>query len=105
MLRWSTSRSGACCGARWTSGCIHEIETVEGLLQPMSWTPQGVRTPGGASPLDDDDDRWLQVWSRDGRLLFQSDVARTQPIAALTTPGADAARSLDDGRSARARQG
>jgi heavy metal sensor kinase len=80
----------------------HEIETVEGLLQPY-WTPQGVRTPGGRSPLDDDDDRWLQVWSRDGHLLFQSEVARAQPIAALTTPGEDAARSLDDGRGARVR--
>jgi len=74
----------------------HEIETVEGLLQPY-WTPQGPRTPGGGSPLDDDDDRWLQVWSRDGRLLFESDVARTNPIAALTVPVRDDARSLDDG--------
>jgi heavy metal sensor kinase len=75
----------------------HEIETVEGLLAPY-WTPDGVNTPGGASPLDGDDDRWLQVWSRDGRLLFQSDVAKELPMAALAAPGADAALSLDNGK-------
>lgn len=80
----------------------HEIETVEGLLQ-AHWTADGPRTPGGASPLDDDDDRWLQVWSRDGRLLFQSEVAKAEPIAALDAPGGDAARSLDDGRGIRIR--
>jgi signal transduction histidine kinase len=70
----------------------HEIETVEGLLQPF-WTPGGVKTPGGGSPLDDDDDRWLEVWSLDGRLLFQSGVAKARPIEGLAPPREDAAVS------------
>lgn len=71
----------------------HEIETVEGLLQPY-WTPDGPRTPDGASPLDDDDYRWLQVWSEGGRLLFESDVARAQPIVGLAVPAEDASVSV-----------
>lgn len=71
----------------------HEIETVEGLLQPF-WSETGMRTPSGESPLDDDDDRWVQVWSRDGRLLFESDTARSQPIPQLPPPTADVAMSL-----------
>lgn len=71
----------------------HEIETGEGLLQPY-WSADGVRTPGGASPLDDDDYRWLQVWSVDGRLLFQSDIAARQVIPQLPAPGGDSAVSV-----------
>lgn len=70
----------------------HEIETVEGLLQPY-WTPDGPSVPGGGSPLDDDDYRWVQVWSPDNRLLFESDVARANPLG-LPPPSADAATSL-----------
>lgn len=80
----------------------HDIESIEGLLQPY-WTPEGARTPGGKSPLDDDDYRWVEVWSRDGRVLFQSDLARAEPFAGLSRPGEDAARSLHDSRGARMR--
>jgi signal transduction histidine kinase len=72
----------------------HEIETIEGLLQPY-WTADGVRTPDGASPLDDDDYRWCQVWSRDGtRLLFESEIAKGDPLPRLAPPRVDAATSL-----------
>jgi heavy metal sensor kinase len=74
----------------------NDIETLEGLLQPF-WTPDGLNLPPGASALDDDDYRWMQVWSHQGRLLFASDAAIAQPIAALTTPPADRAISLDLG--------
>lgn len=76
----------------------HEIETSEGLLQPF-WTTDGAVTPGGQSPLDDDDYRWLQVFSPEGRLLFESDVAKADPIAGLAVPRLDSAVSLEvDGR-------
>lgn len=71
----------------------HEIETVEGLLQPY-WTATGPQTPTGASPLDDDDDRWLQVWSADGQLLFESDRARTAPLPGVAPPEADGSVSV-----------
>jgi heavy metal sensor kinase len=74
----------------------NEIETLEGLLQPF-WTPDGARVPGGKPALDNDDYRWFQVWSRDGRLLFESPIARAQPIAQLATPPSDRALSLDLG--------
>ena len=74
----------------------NDIETLEGLLQPF-WTPNGVRVPHGASPLDDDDYRWMQVWSRDGRLLFASPTALAQPIADLAAAPSDRAVSLDLG--------
>ena len=75
----------------------NDIETLEGLLQPF-WTPSGVRLPHGlSSALDDDDYRWMQVWSRDGRLLFASPVATAQPIPALAGPPSDRALSLDVG--------
>ena len=74
----------------------NDIETLEGLLQPF-WSPEGVQLPHGQSPLDDDDYRWMQVWSRDGRLLFASDVAAAQPIPALAVAPSDRAVSLDLG--------
>lgn len=74
----------------------NDIETLEGLLQPF-WTPNGIQLPLDVSALDADDYRWLQVWSRDGRLLFASDVAAAQPIAALDLPPSDRALSLDLG--------
>ena len=75
----------------------HDIETLEGLLQPF-WTPGGVRLPDGqSSALDDDDYRWMEVWSHDGRLLFASPVATAQPIAALARAPSDRALSLDVG--------
>jgi heavy metal sensor kinase len=72
----------------------HEIETSEGLLQPY-WTGDGAVTPGGRSPLDDDDYRWLQVFSPEGRLLFESDVAKAEPIAGLPVPRVDSAVSVE----------
>lgn len=83
----------------------NDIETLEGLLQPF-WTPDGVQLPHGKSALDDDDYRWLQVWSRDGRLLFASEIAVAQPIAALATPPSDRAISLDlgDGGTVRVKE-
>jgi heavy metal sensor kinase len=71
----------------------NDIETLEGLLQPF-WTPDGVRLPHGQSPLDDDDYRWMQVWSPDGRLLFASAIALADPIADLATPPSDRALSI-----------
>jgi heavy metal sensor kinase len=71
----------------------HEVETVEGLLQPY-WTMGGVRTPGGISPLDDDDDRWVEVWTRDSRLLFQSDVAKAAPLPQVAPPQGNRALSI-----------
>lgn len=71
----------------------HDIESVEGILQPY-WTAEGPRVPAGASPLDDDDYRWCQVWSRDGRLLFESDIARARPLG-LPPPTSDTAVSID----------
>jgi hypothetical protein len=53
--------------------------------------------PRGTSALDDDDYRWLQVWSRDGRLLFASSTAVAEPIAVLASPPSDRALSLDLG--------
>jgi heavy metal sensor kinase len=78
------------------------IETFEGLLQPF-WTPDGVRLPHGESALDDDDYRWMQVWSREGRLLFASPVSIGRPIAALANPPSDRALSLDFGQDGRLR--
>jgi heavy metal sensor kinase len=74
----------------------NEIETLEGLLQPF-WTPDGARVPDGQPALDGDDYRWFEVWSRDGRLLFESPIANAQPIAELATPPSDRALSLDLG--------
>lgn len=74
----------------------NDIETLEGLLQPF-WTPDGLRPPAGQSALDNDDYRWMQVWSPEGQLLFASGTAAAQPIAALATPPADRALSLDLG--------
>ena len=74
----------------------NDIETLEGLLQPF-WTPHGVQLSQGQSALDNDDYRWMQVWSRDGRLLFASNVAMAQPISVLATPPSDRAVSFDLG--------
>jgi heavy metal sensor kinase len=62
--------------------------------------------PQGQSPLDNDDYRWFQVWSPDGRLLFSSSVATATPIGALTRPPADRALSLEleDGRTVRVKE-
>lgn len=80
----------------------HEVETSEGLLQPY-WTARGVVAPNGASVLDDDDERWLQVWSVDGAVLFESPVARQRPIPGLAAPDFNIARSWVDitGRAVR----
>jgi heavy metal sensor kinase len=74
----------------------NDIETLEGLLQPY-WTTEGPHLPPGESVLDADDYRWMEVWSRDGRLLFSSGVAAAEPIAALAVPPSDRALSLDLG--------
>ena len=74
----------------------NDIETLEGLLQPF-WTPHGVQLSQGQSALDNDDYRWMQVWSRDGRLLFASNVAMAEPISVLATPPSDRAVSFDLG--------
>jgi heavy metal sensor kinase len=71
----------------------NDIETLEGLLQPF-WTPQGVRASHDRPVLDEDDYRWMQVWSPDGRLLFASHVAAAMPVAALANPPSDGAISL-----------
>lgn len=83
----------------------NDIETLEGLLQPF-WTADGLQVPNGQYPLDDDDYRWLQVWSQDGRLLFASNVASADPIAALAQPPEDRALSLEleDGRAVRVKE-
>jgi heavy metal sensor kinase len=83
----------------------NDIETLEGLLQPF-WAATGLQLAQDQSPLDNDDYRWLQVWSRDGRLLFASSVANATPIAALTGPPADRALSLEleDGRTVRVKE-
>jgi heavy metal sensor kinase len=72
----------------------NDIETLEGLLQPF-WAAEGLQLPQGQSPLDNDDYRWFQVWSPDGRLLFSSSVATATPIAGLTRPRPDRALSLE----------
>ncbi|MGE3843778.1 MAG: ATP-binding protein [Vicinamibacterales bacterium] len=71
----------------------NDIETLEGLLQPF-WTPQGVRASHDRPVLDDDDYRWMQVWSPDGRLLFSSSVAASTPVAGLAHAPSDRAVSL-----------
>jgi heavy metal sensor kinase len=71
----------------------NDIETLEGLLQPF-WTPDGVRDSHDGPVLDEDDYRWMQVWSPDGRLLFASTVAAATPVPALATPPVDRAISL-----------
>jgi heavy metal sensor kinase len=71
----------------------NDIETLEGLLQPF-WTPEGVRASHDQPVLDEDDYRWMQVWSPDGRLLFASSVAAATPVPALAGPPADRAVSL-----------
>jgi heavy metal sensor kinase len=72
----------------------NDIETLEGLLQPF-WTPQGVLASHDQPVLDEDDYRWMQVWSPDGRLLFASSVAAATPVPALAGPPADRAMSLN----------
>jgi heavy metal sensor kinase len=72
----------------------NDIETLEGLLQPF-WTPEGVRPSHDRPLLDEDDYRWMQVWSPDGRLLFASNVAAANPVSTLTGPPSDRAISLD----------
>lgn len=80
----------------------NDIETLEGLLQPF-WKATGLTLPSGESPLDNDDYRWMQVWSREGLLLFASSTATAQPIAALAGPPRDRAVSLDLGERGRVR--
>jgi heavy metal sensor kinase len=72
----------------------HDIETLEGLLQPF-WTPDGPQLPAGARVLDDDDERWMEVWSPDGERLFQSDAAIAGPVPDLASPPTERAFSLD----------
>jgi heavy metal sensor kinase len=72
----------------------NDIETLEGLLQPF-WTAEGVRASYHQPVLDEDDYRWMQVWSPDGRLLFASDVAAATPVPALAGPPSDRAISLN----------
>ena len=83
----------------------NDIETLEGLLQPF-WAADGLQLPPGQSPLDNDDYRWFQVWSRDGRLLFASSVASATPIPALAGAPADRALSLEleGGRTVRVKE-
>jgi heavy metal sensor kinase len=71
----------------------NDIETLEGLLQPF-WTPDGVRPSHQGPVLDQDDYRWFQVWSHDGRLLFASGVAAEAPIPVLRAPTSDRALTL-----------
>jgi heavy metal sensor kinase len=80
----------------------NDIETLEGLLQPF-WTPEGVRASHDLPVLDEDDFRWMQVWSPDGRLLFASGVAAATPVPALAGPPSDRAVSLDLGADVRVR--
>ena len=80
----------------------NDIETLEGLLQPF-WTPDGVRPSHDQPVLDEDDYRWMQVWSPDGRLLFASSVAAATPVPALTGPPVDRAISLDVENNVRVR--
>jgi heavy metal sensor kinase len=80
----------------------NDIETLEGLLQPF-WTPEGVRTSYDKPVLDEDDYRWMQVWSPDGRLLFASDTAAANPVPALVGPPSDRALSLNIENDARVR--
>ena len=80
----------------------NDIETLEGLLQPF-WTPEGVRASYDQPVLDEDDYRWMQVWSPDGRLLFASDVAAATPVPALAGPPSDRAISLPIANNGRIR--
>jgi heavy metal sensor kinase len=83
----------------------NDIETLEGLLQPF-WSADGLQREAGQLVLDDDDYRWFQVWSHDGRLLFASTLAHAPPIAALAHPPGDRALSLSlaDGDSIRVKE-
>jgi heavy metal sensor kinase len=72
----------------------NDIETLEGLLQPF-WTPGGVRASHTQPVLDEDDYRWMQVWSSDGRLLFSTSVATANPVPALASAPSDRAISID----------
>lgn len=69
-----------------------EIEASEGLLQPY-WTAAGLQIAAGQSPLDDDDERWLQVWSSSGVLQFESQAASADSVPSLDKPGRDAAKT------------
>jgi heavy metal sensor kinase len=80
----------------------NDIETLEGLLQPF-WTPEGVRASYAQPVLDEDDYRWMQVWSPDGRLLFASTVAAATPIPTLAVPPSDRAISLNIENNVRVR--
>jgi heavy metal sensor kinase len=74
---------------------LHDAaENQEAVLEPY-WTARG---PGDTSGLEsDDDDPWVEVWSRDGTRLYRSARAERQPLAAVGAPDAPRFRSIVDG--------
>jgi heavy metal sensor kinase len=70
---------------------LHEAaESQEAALQAV-WTPAG---PGDISRLvSDDDDPWIEVWTRDGRLLYRSSRASRQPLTDVPAPSETRFRS------------
>jgi len=70
----------------------NDIETLEGLLQSY-WDAAGPRADVDKA-LDDDDLRWMEVWSLDGRRLFATPVAASEPYPAVATSPGDQAYSV-----------
>lgn len=72
---------------------LHEAESDRGLLAPY-WTIDGLSEPGFINPIGEGDSRWLEVWSPEGAVLFQSPAAEGRPFTSLPIPTGAAVRSF-----------
>jgi heavy metal sensor kinase len=73
---------------------LHEsTEDMESLL-PASWSSPQQLTDLRTDDFDDEDDSWIEVWSLDGRRLFQSPRAGRLPLEMLGPPQGARVRSV-----------
>ena len=73
---------------------LHEsVEDMESLL-PASWSSPTPLTDLRTDDLDDEEDSWIEVWSLEGRRLFQSPRAARVPLDMLGAPRGARARSV-----------
>lgn len=70
----------------------HEADSSRSVLAPY-WTPDGISAPTYINPLPENDPRWVEVWSTDGRRLFASPRAEAQHLPDIGAPVTTARRS------------
>jgi len=70
-----------------------DVEDMEALL-PASWTSAAQLGDLHTEDLDDDDQSWVEVWSLDGRRLYQSPRAARLPLPTVDPPQGPGLRSV-----------